>query len=106
MKLGRYGELHREQLQRGDPKLFRDLQRSGQLAKHLQDLDQSADQMKATLMRQLKENQPYNPVDWKNSQELWEASLERVADELVLEDRVYVPSPDPEEATTEQTQPI
>ncbi len=105
MKLGRYGQLHQEQLQRSQPEVYRDLQRKGKLAKYLQDLDRSADQMKARLLKQLKEKQPYNPVKWENNRELWEASLGRIADELVLEDRVLVPSPDPEEQTTESLIP-
>lgn len=105
MKLGRYGQLHRDQLQQSQPEVFRDLQRSGQLAKYLQDLDRSADQMKARLLKDLEEKQPYNPVEWKNDREMWKASLERIAEELVLEDRVLVPSPDPEEQTTESLIP-
>jgi hypothetical protein len=104
VKLGRYGQLHRDQLQQSQPEVFQGLQRSGQLAKYLQDLDRSADQMKARLLNDLEKRQPYNPVKWK-SRELWKAHLKRVADELVLEDRVLVPSPDPEELTTESQSP-
>ena len=96
MRLGRYGQLHREQLQRSLPEVYRQLQREGKLAKHLQAVDQSADRMRALLLKQLAEKRPYNPVEWKNSREAWEGSLERIADELVLEDRVYVPMPDPD----------
>ena len=94
--LGRYGQLHREQLRQSRPDMYRELQQEGELAKYLRDVDQSAEQMRATLLRQLKEKQPYNPVEWKNSREAWEGSLERIADELVLEDRVLVPEPDRE----------
>ncbi len=96
MKLGRYGQLHREQLQRSLPEVYRQLQREGKLAKHLQAVDQSADRMRALLLKQLAEKRPYDPVEWKNSREAWEGYLERVAEELVLEDRVYVPMPDPD----------
>ncbi len=105
MKLGRYGQLHRDQLQQSQPEVFQGLQRSGQLAKYLKDLDQSAEQMKARLLKDLEEKQPYNPVEWQNNREMWEASLERIAEELVLEDRVLVPSPDPAEPTTESLIP-
>ena len=91
MKLGPYGQLHREQLQQSRPEMYRELQRSGQLAKYLQDLDRSAEEMKARLVRQLKEKQPYNPVEWNNSREAWEGGLDRTAEELVLNDRVLVP---------------
>ncbi len=96
MKLGRYGQLHQEQLQRSQPEVYRDLQQEGKLAKYLRDLDRSAEEMKARLLKQLAEKQPYNPVKWRNSRELWKASLKRIADELVLEDRVLVPMPDGE----------
>jgi len=105
VKLGRYGQLHQEQLQRSQPEVYRELQREGKLAKYLQDLDRSAEEMKARLLKQLAEKQPYNQAKWE-SRELWEASLERIADELVLEDRVLVPSPDPEEQTTESQTPM
>ncbi len=91
MKLGPYGQLHREQLQQSRPDMYRELQKSGELRKYLRDVDESADRMKALLLKQLAESQPYNPVEWNNSRELWEASLGRIADELVLEDRVLVP---------------
>ncbi len=96
MKLGRYGQLHREQLQRSRPEMYRELQKIGELGRYLRNVDQSADLMKELLLKQLAESQPYNPLDWKNSREAWEGSLERIADELVLEDRVYVPMPDPD----------
>ncbi len=91
MKLGPYGQLHREQLQQSRPEMYRELQKSGELGRYLRNVDQSADRMKALLLKQLAEKQPYNPVEWNNSREAWEGSLERIADELVLEDRVLVP---------------
>ncbi len=91
MKLGPYGQLHRKQLQQSRPEMYRELQKSGELGRYLRNVDQSADRMKELLLKQLAEKQPYNPVKWENNRELWEASLERIADELVLEDRVLVP---------------
>ena len=91
MKLGPYGQLHREQLQQSRPEMYRELQRSGELGRYLRDVEQSANRMKALLLKQLAESQPYNPVEWNNSREAWEGWLERTAEELVLNDRVLVP---------------
>lgn len=96
MKLGPYGQLHREQLQQSRPEWYRELQKTGELGRYLRNVDQSSDRMKELLLKQLAESQPYNPVEWNNSREAWEGSLERIADELVLEDRVFVPEPDGE----------
>jgi hypothetical protein len=74
--------------------MYRELQKSGELGRYLRNVDQSADRMNALLLKQLAESQPYNPVEWNNSREAWEGWLERIADELVLEDRVLVPEPD------------
>ena len=96
MKLGRYGKIHEDQFRASRPKEFRALQRSGRLRAYLEEVDQSANRMRETLLKQLRVKRPYNPVEWENSREAWEGSLERIADELVLEDRVYVPMPDPD----------
>ncbi len=91
MKLGQYGQLHWEQLRQSRPEMYRELQKSGELGKYLRDIDQSAEQMKALLLKQLAEKQPYNPVEWNNSRGAWEGWLDRTAEEVVLQERVLVP---------------
>ena len=91
MKLGRYGLLHRQQLQQSRPDMYRALQQEGELGKYLRNVDQSAEEMRELLLKQLAAKQPYNPVEWNNSREAWEASLDRTAEEIVLQERVLVP---------------
>ena len=45
MKLGPYGQLHREQLQQSRPEMYGELQKSGELGRYLREVDQSADRI-------------------------------------------------------------
>ena len=95
--LGRYGQLHGEQLQLSQPATYRDFQQSGELAEHLHAIDQQANQMKERLLQQLEKSQPYHPKEWR-SRETWLGGLDRIAEDLVLNDLVLVPDQETQEA--------
>ena len=96
-RLGRYGQLHRDQLQLSKPETYRDFQQAGELEEHLHAIDQQAEKMKALVMRQLEKSQPYNPKEW-GSREAWMGGLDRIAEELVLNDLVLVPDQETQDA--------
>ncbi len=99
MKLGPYGQLHREQLQQSRPEMYRELQRKGQLQAHLQAIDQDAKAMKAQVVKGLAQKHPFNPVEWKNSRGAWEGWLDRTVEELVLLGRRVTGEAEPEPPT-------
>jgi len=85
-----FRQLHEESLRENRPDLYRSLKRSGQLQAHLDQVAKSAEEMYQRLVQQVKERSPYKPEEWEGSQKAWEAWAERVALELVLDDRVLV----------------
>ena len=93
-----YRQLHEEQLRQNRPDVYRDLQRTGDLKAHLDETADSARRMRATIVRQMAERNPYNPEEWRGSREAWQGWLERTADELVLHDLVLVPDEETERA--------
>jgi hypothetical protein len=93
-----YRRVHEESLRENQPRLYRELKRSGELKAHLDEIVRSAREMHALIVKQIAERHPYNPAEWKKGRRAWEAWLERTANELVLHDRVLVP-----DAETEMT---
>lgn len=96
--MSNYRQLHQDSLKANKPDLYRDLSRSGELEAHLDEVAESANSLYTTIVRQLAEKNPYNPVEWENSRAAWEGWLERTAQELVLSDRVLVPDAETEAA--------
>lgn len=84
------------------PDLYRHLKANGQLEQHLDEVAQSAQTLRQQVRQQLEENRPYNPVEWR-SREAWSGTLNRMAEELVLHDRVLVPDEETEKATRDGT---
>ena len=96
--LGKYGQMHLESLNENRPDVYREFQRKGQLQRHVQAIDQDAKAMKAQVVKDLAQKNPYNPVEWKNSRGAWEGWLDRTAEEFVLNDLVLVRDLETEEA--------
>ncbi len=85
-----YRQLHLESLKQNRPERYQELRQSGELEAYLSQVHESAQSQHQRVLQQLRENHPYNPVEWRGSPEAWEGWLERTASELVLNDRVYV----------------
>ena len=89
--VGKYAQLHRESLQENRPEYYRELKQRGELQSHLKVVERQANELHDQVVKNLKQKQPYNPVEWKNRREAWEGWLDRTADEVVLNDLVLVP---------------
>lgn len=85
-----FRQLHEQSLRENRPDLYRKLKQSGELQRHLDEVAKSAEEMYQLLVQQVKERNPYKPEEWDGSRGAWEAWAERVALELVLDDRVLV----------------
>jgi hypothetical protein len=96
-----YRQLHEDSLAQNRPDLHRELKKSGKLKAHLDAVSQDAESLFQRVLADLKQSQPYNPLDWQNDQAAWEGALERSAREFVLSDRVLVPDRETERAQTQ-----
>ncbi len=104
----RYAQLHLESLQENRPDLLQELRRKGKLRQHLKDVQRDAQRMRDQVRKDLVAKQPYKPAKWNNSREAWEGALDRIVEELVLNDLVLVSDPDdsPEESEMPLMPPI
>lgn len=87
-----YRRLHAESLQENRPDLHQALQKSGQLQAHLQEVGKASARDHLSHVQHLKKHEPYSPKK-HGSPRQYENSLNERARELVLHDRVLVPSP-------------
>ena len=88
--LGKYGMQHLESLQENRPDLLRELEKAGELEKHLAHIDQQAREMKALILKQMLDADPGQSTAHN-------AMTERMAEEVVLHDLVLVRSKEDEE---------
>ena len=86
-----YRRLHEESLRENRPDLVRSLSQQGQLEGHLANVGRAAAQDHAQNVQQLRTNDPYSQKKHGNPAQ-YEESLQRRARELVLNDRILVPS--------------
>ena len=86
-----YRRLHEESLQENRPDLYKDMVRSNQLSAHLQNVSRAAALDHASHLVYLRKHDPYQKSR-HGSKRQYENGLEQRARELVLHDRVLVPT--------------
>lgn len=86
-----YRRLHEESLRENRPDLYASLARSNQLSDHLKNVSHAAALDHASHLAYLRKHDPYQPSR-HGSRRQYETSLEDRAKELVLNDRVLVPT--------------
>ena len=96
MQLGTWGQQYQANLQRSRPDVYQELQQSGRLEEHLQQVDQQASEMFNGLMKKLQDQNPYPQKYARRAARI--AQDERVAREMVLNDLVLVPDKETQEA--------
>lgn len=92
-----YRQQHQESLKQNQPQVYHQLEQKGQLNEYLNGVAEGAKQFHRQLLEQLKEKQPFNPVEYQDRAS-WERHLHQVAQEIVLNDRILVPDPETEQA--------
>jgi len=86
-----YRQLHEESLQENRPDLYASLARSNQLSDHLKNVSHAAALDHASHLDYLRKHDPYQKSR-HGSRRQYENGLEQRARELVLNDRVLVPT--------------
>ncbi len=94
--LGHWAKQHLASLKDNRPDLLRELEKSGQLQSHLTQLDESAEDMYQSIVKDLKKQKP-EPEDFMKRVQYLQRN-DRIAREIVLNDLVLVPDLETEKA--------
>ncbi len=83
------GDLHRKYLKENKPKMYRALQQSGELERHVREVGRRGDEMYHTIATQMAQSPdlPQDPQEWNQKLE----SIPHVAWEFIYEDVIYQP---------------
>ena len=89
--IGKYGMMHLESLTENRPDMLEEFRKAGEVEAHLQEIDQSAREMKALVLKQMLEANPGQSAGHN-------AMTERMAEEVGLDDLELVQSKEDEQA--------
>lgn len=81
-------ELHKRSLRENQPKMFKELSQTGQLNRHLEEVDQEASEMYSLLVKRMLSRNPSRTLD----------QVSRSATEVVMQDLVLVKDAETQEA--------
>ena len=91
--LGKYGLMYKKYLKEHKPVRYDSLLLSGELMKHLQEIDAQAEQMMERLIAQMKEQEGVTAELKAKDQMAWVGAMNNIrnrAEEVVLHDLIYV----------------
>ena len=92
IRLGKWGMLHKDYLQKHNPVLFATLLTQGKLYQHCAQIDQQANEMFDTLVEQLMKNEGVSEELKEENQMEWVQrmnSIQERASEIVCEELIY-----------------
>ena len=93
IRLGKWGMLHKDYLQKHKKVLFTTLLTQGKLYQHCAEVENQAQDMFNTLVKQMKENECVTEQLKEENQFEWVCRIQNIearARELICEERIYV----------------